>query len=179
MERDRFTTAAEVAYAAAAELRAHDAEEEGRDLLYLAITLQRDAAAGNEGAEQERVRLAQMLYEDGELEEALDVLAGCEARDATDVTGLEGRIHARAGRRIDAQRSLAALEAAPRRYRFGKHLLEAARIAAILREEDRALTLLRSAFARGLPYSVELHVDIDLALLSHDVRFRDLLRPKG
>lgn len=178
MERDRFTTAADVAYAAAAELRAHGAAEQGRDLLRASIALQRDDC-GRDAAAQTRVRLTQMLYEAAEFDQALAVLAECTLRDDAGVVGLEGRIHARTGKTDAAQQTMSALDATKRRYMFGRHLLEAARIAAILGDANGALARLRTAFVRGLPYCVELHTDIDLALLAGDARMRELLRPKG
>jgi len=39
--------------------------------------------------------------------------------------------------------------------------------------------MLRGAFARGYCYGVDLHTDIDLAALSTNVHYREMLRAKG
>ena len=56
---------------------------------------------------------------------------------------------------------------------------EAERVAAQLGDREAALALLRQALAAGLPYGPALHAAPDLAPLRADLRFQELLRPKG
>ena len=74
---------------------------------------------------------------------------------------------------------LAALRRITGGFHFGRHLIWAARIATLLNRHDDAMHHLRGAFARGAPYGIDLHTDIDLQPLANDSRFRELLRPKG
>jgi hypothetical protein len=52
-------------------------------------------------------------------------------------------------------------------------------VLAILGDSDQAISALRGASARGHCYGIDLHTDIDLALLGGQPSFRELLRPKG
>ncbi len=52
-------------------------------------------------------------------------------------------------------------------------------VLALLGERERAVMLLREAFAQGYPYTLVLHTDIDLESLRDYPLFQELLRPKG
>jgi hypothetical protein len=62
---------------------------------------------------------------------------------------------------------------------FGRDSYWRACIASLLGERERAMVLLREAYARGRPFSVNLHTDMDLEPLHDYPPFQDLLRPKG
>jgi hypothetical protein len=132
-------------------------------------------------ATMHRRALARMLYAARRLPEATAVLAPLVQQHPgdVDVIGISGTIAAREGDGVAAQRSVAALRAKTGRFHYGKHLLWAARIAAVQGDADGAVTMLRGAFARGCPYGVELLADTDLRLLADDARFREIMRPKA
>jgi hypothetical protein len=71
------------------------------------------------------------------------------------------------------------LLAARGRFRFGSPFVYSARVLAILGDVEQAIAALRGAFARGYCYGIDLHTDIDLALLGAHPSYRELLRPKG
>jgi hypothetical protein len=52
-------------------------------------------------------------------------------------------------------------------------------LAALLGERERAVELLRDAFARGLSMSTAVHRLIDLESLRGFAPFDDLMKPKG
>src|SRR5687768_10578227 len=81
----------------------------------------------------------------------------------TDATGLGAAIAARKGNTKAATAGIAALKSITGPYHFGRQLLWAARVASVLGDAERARGFLRGAFARGLPYDIELHADMDLA----------------
>ena len=72
-----------------------------------------------------------------------------------------------------------ALRAKTGRFRYGRHLLWAGRIAAVLGDTGTALSLPRGAFASSCGHDVRLHTDVDLSHLSADERHREMLRPRG
>ena len=64
-------------------------------------------------------------------------------------------------------------------YEFGLDLYLQATIAAQLGDLDRAMVLLREAHARGRPFGVLLHCDMDLEPLRDYPPFQEFSRPKG
>ena len=74
---------------------------------------------------------------------------------------------------------MAALQSKKGRFRFGLQFVCSARVLAVLGDAEQATSALRGAFARGHSYGIDLHTDIDLALLVGQPSFRELLRPKG
>jgi DNA-binding SARP family transcriptional activator len=177
---DRFANAGEVLLVAARELRAHGHQRASQAMLARAIDWQGDACA-QEPSYPGRLTLARMCYEAERWTEATAMLLQLrvERADDVDVQGCLGTLAARTGDHAAARESMATLRAKSGVHHYGRHLLYAARIASVLGDTDGALALLRGAFARGCPYDVELHADVDLALLAGDQRFRELLRPKG
>ena len=63
-------------------------------------------------------------------------------------------------------------------YMFGKQQMWAARVSAVLGDHDAARGFLRGAFARGYPFGIDLHCDVDLALMADDSAFIEVLRPR-
>lgn len=177
---DRFADAGEVLHVAARELRAHGHGGTSRTMLARAIDWQREACA-HEPSFSRRLALARMYYEAERWDDSAELLFQLRAEHAenVDVLGCAGTLAARTGERDAACRTMSALRAKHGTHLYGRHLLQAARIASVLHHADEALALLRGAFARGCPHDVELHADVDLALLAGDERLRELLRPKG
>ncbi len=66
-----------------------------------------------------------------------------------------------------------------RPYLFGANTYWRARIAALLGERERAVSLLRDGFAQGRSYGAYLHAEYDLEPLRGYPPFEELLRPKG
>jgi len=102
-----------------------------------------------------------------------------ESPDDLDVIALVGSIAARLGDDVAARDALAALQSKKGRFRFGLQFVCSARVLAVLGESDQAISALRGAFARGHCHGIDLHADIDLALLGAEPAFRELLRPKA
>jgi hypothetical protein len=175
---DPFATAGDVLFTAARELRTHGNVAAGAALLDRAVEWQRSQCA-DEKSFAALMTLARMLYEAGVLDEAAETLVELqrERPDDVDIIGGLGCIAART-RDVDAARSATStLRSKTGRFHFGKHLM--CRIAALSADEAGAATFLRGAFARGCSYDIDLHTDIDLALLSDSEWYRELLRPKG
>ena len=181
MTSDRFANAGEVLFTGSQELRAHGHAAASGALLERAISWQREHAAETLPAFRDHMMLGRMCYEGGQWDDALDILGRlCEERpDDIDILGARGTLAARTGDGSGARAALGALRARTGRYLYGRHLVWGARIAAVLKEPDDAISLLRGAFARGYAHGVDLHTDIDLTLLSGDARYAELLRPKG
>jgi tetratricopeptide (TPR) repeat protein len=102
-----------------------------------------------------------------------------DSRNAVYLLGRRGVLAARLGM-ADSARAIAArlaqlvrpnLQGVPEKWR--------ARIAAVLGDKESAVTLLRRAFADGVPYGMWIHTDMDLESLRDYGPFRDLVRPKG
>ncbi|MFP4624796.1 MAG: hypothetical protein ACLFRX_11500, partial [Gemmatimonadota bacterium] len=66
-----------------------------------------------------------------------------------------------------------------RPYLFGRHTYGRAVIEGLLGERQTAVTLLREALSRGLPYGTQLHSDPDLLNLRGFEPFDRLLHPEG
>ena len=178
---DRFMSAGEVLFTAARELKAHGQLAAGADMLARAIDWQRDRSAVGSLTVPDRLALARMHYEADQWPAAAELLAPLqrERPEDADVLGSAGTLAARMGNEAAARGALSALRAKTGRFRYGRHLLWAARIAAVLGDNVTALSLLRGAFARGCGHDIALHTDIDLSRLSADERYREMLRPKG
>ena len=174
-------SASEVLFTAARELKAHGQLAAGIDMLARAIDWHRDRSAVAAPTVSDRLALARMHYEADEWPEAAKLLSPLqrERPEDADVLGAAGTLAARMGNEAAARGALSALRAKTGQFRYGRHLLWAARIAAVLGDNVAALSLLRGAFARGCGHDIALHTDIDLSRLSTDERYREMLRPRG
>lgn len=180
---DRFADAGDVMLDAARELRAHGRPTEGTALADRAIAWYTDQQARPGGRRDARDRriLACAYYEGGHWHDAEEVVRelASESPEDIDVLALAGAIAARLGNDTAARDAVAALQSKKGRFRFGRQFLCSARVLAILGDSDQAISALRGAFARGHCHGIDLHTDIDLALLGAQPSFRELLRPKG
>jgi tetratricopeptide (TPR) repeat protein len=95
-----------------------------------------------------------------------------------DVLGYQGVLAARRRDREAALTADTALAALREPYLAGRNTLWRARIAALLGDQERAVTLLQKAFIEGQHY-IDLHDDVDLYSLHENSAFRDLVRPRG
>jgi tetratricopeptide (TPR) repeat protein len=99
-----------------------------------------------------------------------------------DSVGYLGYLGATAARRGDRNGALAiadSLERLQRPHLFGQVAYWQARIAAVLGERERAVTLLRDALAAGFLFDVGFHTDVDLQRLYGYEPFDVILRPAG
>lgn len=166
---DRFGTAGQVLLSAAQELRVHGDAASASAMLDRAIRWQEDAAAGD----TEGLTLARLYYERGEWARAAEVVdAG--SPHPVDLAGWRGAIAARTSDTAGARAGIASLKAMTGAYLFGRQLVWASRIAAVLGDQDAARGFLSGALARGFPYGIDLHTDPDLALVADALR--ELLR---
>jgi serine/threonine protein kinase/tetratricopeptide (TPR) repeat protein/TolB-like protein len=93
--------------------------------------------------------------------------------------GRLGALAARRGDRQEAKRVAQVLAGIERPFLFGEHTLRRARIAALLGDRERAVGLLRDAFAQGYARGVDIHRDPDLEPLRGYAPFEELIKPRG
>jgi predicted Zn-dependent protease len=178
---DPFATVGDVWFTAARELRTHGNVAAGTSMLERAIEWQRDECSGARQSFSTHVVFARMLYDAAEWTDAFATLSALQRQrpDDVEIAGYLGAIAARQGDVAAAHSAVSALRAKTGRFHFGKHLAWCARISAVLGDEPAAQSFLRGAFARGYSYDIDLHTDVDLALLSNHDWYQQLLRPKG
>ncbi|TSA15950.1 serine/threonine protein kinase [bacterium] len=162
----------------ALELRAHGFAEASRDALDKALTWYRTRTPAQ--LKKLRYGLGQTQYLARQLEEArktFEVLLK-ESPDNIDYHGYLGVLAARRNDRAEALEVSSWLENLNRPYLYGDHLIWRARIAALLGEQDRAVMLLREAFAQGADYGITWHRDPDLESLREYAPFKELMKVK-
>jgi tetratricopeptide (TPR) repeat protein/TolB-like protein len=163
----------------ASELRAHGhPEAAGRAYLQAIAWYSARPAAERD---RQRAALAGTLYEAGRWDEARALYEELAAAGASGPAGIGrlGVIAARGGDVARAREAERRLEGWDEPFTFGAPTLFRARIAAQLGEVDRAVLLLRQAFAEGVAYGSWLHADPDLDPLRAHAGFRELVRPRG
>ena len=99
-------------------------------------------------------------------------------RDVT-VQRYLGLLAARRGDREEALRISDQLAGMADPYEFGREEYVQASIAAQLGDLDRAMVLLREAYARGRMFGIYLHRDMDLEPLRDYPPFQEFIKPKG
>ena len=177
-----FGTAGEVMLVAAAELREHGTKD--RSLMYAqrAVQWHRDRMAVSAvPGEEETVRLAEALYAAERWEEARILVRELSLKDVDDIEhlGRLGALAVRLGDGEEASRILERLGAVDRPFLFGRPHYLRARIAALRGERERAVSLLREAFAQGQPYAVQVLCDMDLESLRSYAPYKDLVKPQS
>jgi tetratricopeptide (TPR) repeat protein len=101
----------------------------------------------------------------GRLREALALATALASHDSSrlDYSGLAGVLYAELGDRGHASGILERLAQGNEPFTWGGPQFEAARIAAVLGDVDRATNLLARAYDKGYPYGFEFHRDPYLA----------------
>jgi tetratricopeptide (TPR) repeat protein len=99
--------------------------------------------------------------------------------DSIVLHGIVAMLAARLGDLAQARRVEEELAALTRPCLYGEHTYQRACIAAQLGEKDRALALLRDAFAQGYWFSTFVHTDMDLEPLWGYPPYEELMKPKG
>jgi len=172
---------------AAEELLAHGHRVAGLRMAERALTWYRARPPEEASTEASRHGLGMALYlcerwsEAQEVYSALAVDYPGETRLTgvgwtTSYPGFVGSAAARQGDRDGALAALVRLEAC--RHPRGFCVYYRARIEALLGNRDRALQLLREAFAQGVVYGVRTHRDPDFAGLRGYPPFEELIRPR-
>jgi tetratricopeptide (TPR) repeat protein len=163
------------------ELQAHGHADAARGAYRRALDWLRSRPVDQQATPAARVALTRVLCHAGEPARgraAIEPLAQAFP-DTLRFAGLLAVCAARAGDTVTATRLARQLEADRRPYLFGDHLYWAARVAAVIGQRERAVGLLRQAFAGGLRFSVDIHAEPDFASLRGYAPFDELLRPKG
>lgn len=184
-----FPTPGALMAAAARELRAHG-HRDAADLVFdRSIAWYRTPRSGEPSVDP-RPGLASVLYEAGRWDEAKGTFTALAAEDPENMIaqGYLGVLAARLGGQAESARIDAWLRDLERPLLRGRHTLWRARIAAVLGERDRAVELLRQAFAEGIahgawenaqgvPWGTMHHADADLLALRDHAPFRALVEP--
>jgi DNA-binding SARP family transcriptional activator/TolB-like protein len=178
---EEVITQAHLMRSAAAELRAHGSHQASLDVADRATEWFRSRPARATRTWTHRLGLAIAHYQRERWEEARALFEELASEDASDldVQGFLGSLAARRGDRVEAARIKDRLDGFSNPYDLGAVSLRQARIASLLGERERAMVLLRDAFARGLHFTVFLHTDMDLEPLHGYPPFEELVRPKG
>ncbi|MFC1573256.1 protein kinase [Candidatus Eisenbacteria bacterium] len=165
----------------ACELRAHDHWDASPILRNRANQLYEEFIREDSVSEADRYFVADMLYSVEYWEEASALFEGLASDNPDDIDymGHLGCLAARRGDRDEAVRISERLRRSKEPYLFGENTYWCACIAAQLGEPERAMELLREAFAQGYQYSAELHRDMDLQPLWDYPPFVELIKPKG
>jgi TolB-like protein len=162
---------------ASAELGAHGHREASLRLANQAVAwyVAHPEAASCEPCKASALRQAERWAEAKAIADARLV----EKPDDLGRLGLVGVLAARLGDSAQARKIEEQLTDLKRPYQRGGIALWRARIAVQLREKDRAVSLLREAFAQGLAFNVLLHTNLDLQGLQGYPPFEELMKPKG
>jgi len=106
------------------------------------------------------------------------VFGGCRTCGHLD-EGYPAASAVRQGDEASARRWSQYLEDLDRPFLYGAQWLWLAAVAALRQEPDGAVTMLRRAFADGLPFELFLHTDPHLQRLRGHPPFDALMRPRG
>jgi DNA-binding SARP family transcriptional activator/tetratricopeptide (TPR) repeat protein len=166
---------------AAAELRAHGFRQTSLEVADRALDWLLSRPADEATGRPSSYRLALAYYQAERWEEAQELFEELASEIPNDVNllGYLGVLAARRGVRDEALRISDALTGLAPPMDFGRDLYWQACIAAQLDERERAMILLREAYARGRRFSVTLHRDMDLEPLHDYPPFQQLISPKG
>jgi serine/threonine protein kinase/tetratricopeptide (TPR) repeat protein len=177
----RSWTAGEALLLAAAELRAHGHRDESLQIADRAVAWYRGRTPQESAMEVWRRGLAEALAWAEQWRDARPLYDQLVAGGSPEIgdLGMLGVAAARAGDRDIAVRVAGELEHLDRKWLFGVHAWHRAGIAASLGEKEKAVELLREAFAQGQPYGAYLHRSLALETLHGFAPFEDLIRPKG
>jgi serine/threonine-protein kinase len=163
-----------------AELRTHGHEAAARGAFAQALAWHESRPPDERSAAGSRTRVGTLLYDLGRWDEArvLFEQLAVEQPGEVDHRGYLGALAARRGDQATARAADSALAGLREPYLLGRHTYWRARIAALLGDRERAVTLLRAALQEGRTY-LSVHGEVDFTPLHDTPSFRDLVRPKG
>jgi DNA-binding SARP family transcriptional activator/tetratricopeptide (TPR) repeat protein len=165
---------------AGAELRVHGYLPQADSIEALSIAWYKRLPHDEAASEKNRAGLALVLAEAGHLPEAValyDTLI-VDHPDSVGYHGAVGVLAARQGNRVRSEREDAWLASLHSPYLLGANTLWRARIAARLRDRERALDLLRRAISEGQRIAHDMHQIVDWEPLRNDSRFQEIMRPE-
>jgi DNA-binding SARP family transcriptional activator len=166
---------------AALELRAHGDPEEARATAERAIGWYRSLPSEAKATPAFRVDLAGAYYVVERWDQARAIFEELATAAPGDLNyqGFLGVLAARRGDTDEALRISEELNGMAEPYDHGREPYWQACIAAQLGDTERAIVLLREAYAQGLPFDLRLHMDPDLEPLHDSAPFQEFLAPKG
>ncbi|MCI0698147.1 protein kinase [candidate division KSB1 bacterium] len=165
----------------AAELREHGHRQAAFAVLDRAISWYQNRPSKEAATASHRYGLGRTLYMAERWEEAQALFEKLAVEDSShiDYQGHLGTIAARRGEVERARRIAEQLQRLQRPYLSGNHTYWRAKIAALSGERERAVTLLREAFAQGYNYGAHVSRDMDLESMRDYPPFQELMKPKG
>jgi DNA-binding SARP family transcriptional activator len=166
---------ADVAWAAAQELDAHDQKAAAARARVAVLEWLRHHSRPSSAERQLKVRLLLEIADVSSAARALEELGPGQDLQSLELAGL---LAAQAGDVAEARRLIAQLEGLQNPYLCGRHLLAAAGIRVLVDPPEAAIATLRRAFAEGLPFGVELHALPTLQSVADAVEFQRLLQPR-
>jgi tetratricopeptide (TPR) repeat protein len=169
----------------ALELRAHGHAEASRELSERALGWYAGLPEEMRSGRPARLLRSDLLYVDERWADAEEIstalVEGADGADLMEAIGRLGAAAARLGDTAGAEAALhqldalAAIPGAPP----GRATLLRARIVSLQGERERAVELLRQAFAGGQAFGIWLHRDMDLEPLRGYPRYEQLVAPAG
>ncbi len=178
---DNGLLAVQVMLNAAEELRAHGFAAASFEVADRAIHWHGSRPANEAASWGHRFSLARAYYVRERWDDALthfEELA-LETPRSNDAQGFLGALAARRGDRDTALRVEENLSELKEPGSFGRNTYLAARIASALGDRERAVVLLREAYAEGYAFTVFLHRDMDLEPLSDYPPYQQFVETKG
>ena len=163
------------------ELRAHGNPAASDEMFARAVSWFSGRQSQVAAARPNRWEMALALYGLGQWQDARAIVLGLLHESPYDVRyqGFAGVLAARLQFDPEVQRALLWLEEVDEPYLFGLQFWYAARIMAVLREDDQSVAYLQTAFARGLPFQLWVDREIDFQTLREQREFSDLVQPKS
>jgi tetratricopeptide (TPR) repeat protein len=173
-------TAGGVMLTASAELRAHGHRDASLRSAERAVAWHRSRPAEEAAGRRHRFMLGNAHYLAEQWEDAEDVFGGLAEEFPRDPNyrGFLAVLAARRGDREEALRLSSGLAQLASRFDFGREPYWQACVASLLGEPERAMVLLREAYAAGRLVTLALHRDVDLEPLWDYQAFREFVRPK-
>jgi tetratricopeptide (TPR) repeat protein len=171
----------DVMLGAARELRVHGYHAESLAMANRAVNWCQGRISRQTRSDPLREFLASALYHAERWPESRELFRqlAAETPGNVDHLGYLGTLAARMGDDAEALTILDALQSIDRPESRVQATVWRARIAALLGDKDRAVTLLREAIAQGAKIGVRMHRDVNFEPLWDYPPYQELMRPKG